>query len=105
MEKYYSKPISEKKINEIYNKNKDFYSEEVKDFKYAELTPANIIGSNEYNENFFSKLNEIENKVLDSKSINDLALEYNLDIENTGLIKKNNNNKISDKKLLEGFLK
>ncbi len=105
LEKYYSKPISEKKINEIYNKNKDFYSEEVKDFKYAELTPTNIIGSNEYNENFFSKLNEIENKVLDSKSINDLALEYNLDIENTGLIKKNNNNKISDKKLLEGFFK
>ena len=50
----YEKAISEQKINEIYNKNKDFYSEVAKEFKYAELTPFNIVGDNEFNENFFN---------------------------------------------------
>ncbi len=103
LKKYYEKPVSENKIDEIYNKNKNFYSDIVKDFKYAELTPTNIIGENDYNENFFNKLNEIENKVLDGLSIDQLASEYNLNIKNTGLIKKNNITKKLDKKLLKNF--
>ena len=103
LKKYYEKPVSENKIDEIYNKNKNFYSDIVKDFKYAELTPTNIIGENDYNENFFNKLNEIENKVLDGLSIDQLASEYNLNIKNTGLIKKNNITKKLDKKLLKNL--
>ena len=88
LKKYYEKTIPDQKIDEVFEKNKDFYSEIVKAFKYAELTPSNIIGSDEYNENFFNKLNEIENKILDGVSLDQLVLEYNLGIKNTELIKK-----------------
>ena len=105
LKKYYEKAISEQKIDEIYNKNKDFYSEVVKEFKYAELTPLNIVGDNDLEENFFNKLNEIENKVLDSLGIDQIASEYNLNIINTGLIKKNFESKKISKKLINDFYK
>ncbi len=93
----YNKPISEKKIEEVFNKNKEFYTEDFKDFKYAELTPLNIIGENEYNETFFNKINLIENEVLDNVEFNQLASAYNLNINNTGLV--NEKNKNTDKKI------
>ena len=93
----YNKPISEKKIEEVFNKNKEFYTEDFKDFKYAELTPLNIIGENEYNESFFNKINLIENEVLDNVEFNKLASAYNLNINNTGLV--NEKNKNIDKKI------
>ncbi len=105
LKKYYEKTISEKKIDEIYNKNKDFYSEVVKEFQYTELNPSNIVGDSGYNENFFNKINEIENNVLDGANIKELASEYNLEIKSTGLIKKNDNTKELDKKLIDNFYK
>ncbi len=105
LKKYYEKTIPDQKIDEVFQKNKDFYSEIVKAFKYAELTPTNIIGSDEYNENFFNKLNEIENKILDGVSLDQLVLEYNLGIKNTELIKKNNVSKQLSEKLISSFYK
>ena len=35
LKKFYDKPISEEKITEIFEKNKSFYTETFKDFKYA----------------------------------------------------------------------
>ncbi len=107
----YNKPISEKKIEEVFNKNKEFFTEDFKDFKYAELTPLNIIGENEYNESFFNKINLIENEVLDNVEFNKLASAYNLNINNTGLVNKKNKNidkKISTKlneKIVDRFFK
>ncbi len=107
----YNKPISEKKIEEVFNKNKEFYTEDFKDFKYAELTPLNIIGENEYNESFFNKINLIENEVLDNVEFNKLASAYNLNINNTGLVNKKNKNidkKISSRlneKIINRFFK
>ncbi len=104
LKKFYNKPISEDKIKNIYNKNKSFYSETFKDFKYAELTPLNIIGENEYNETFFNKINLIENKVLDGVSIEQVIADYNLDVKSTGLINATENNKI-EKELAKNFFK
>ena len=104
LKKFYNKPISEDKVINIYNKNKSFYLETFKDFKYAELTPSNIIGENDYNENFFNKINQIENKVLDGISIEEIISDYNLDIKNTGLINTNGNTKINQE-LAKNFFK
>ncbi len=104
LKKFYNKPISEDKVINIYNKNKSFYLETFKDFKYAELTPSNIIGENDYNENFFNKINQIENKVLDGISIEEIISDYNLDVKNTGLINTNGNTKIN-KELAKNFFK
>ena len=104
LKKFYDKPISSKKIQEIYNRNKEFYTETFKDFEYAELKPLNIIGENDYNENFFNKINEIENKILDGVEFDQIAKSYNLSTKVTGLINKGNKSKI-DKKLVQALLK
>ncbi len=104
LKKFYDKPISEKKIEEIYNKNKSFYTETLKNFKYAELNPSNIIGENEYNENFFNKINEIENKILDNNNFEDIITDYNLKKNVTGLININENSQIKEK-VIQSFFK
>ena len=104
LKKFYDKPISEKKILEIYEKNKSFYTETLKDFRYAELTPLNIIGENNYNEIFFDKVNEIENKILDGVEFNQIIKDYNLNESVTGLINQENKSKI-DTNLVRAFFK
>ena len=104
LKKFYDKPISEKKILEIYEKNKSFYTETFKDFKYAELSPLNIIGENNYNEVFFNKINEIENKILDGVEFSQIIKEYNLNENMTGLINQGNKSKV-DTNLVKAFFK
>ena len=104
LKKLYDKNISEKKIDDIYNNNKNFYSETLKEFKYSELTPLSIIGENEFNENFFNKISEIENKTLDGFKIEQIAKDYNLNLNSTGAIRKKENS-ILNKKLIESFFK
>ncbi len=104
LKKFYSKKISEQKIQDIYNKNKSFYTETFKNFKYTELTPLNIIGENKYNEVFFNKINQIENKTLDGIDLNEIASDYNLSLNTTGLINKKNDSKL-DKKIIQSFFK
>ena len=55
LKNYYDKPISEKQFLDVYKKNKEFYTEIFKDFKFAELNPLSLIGKKEYNENFLIK--------------------------------------------------
>ncbi len=104
LKNFYDKPISEKKIEEVFNKNKKFYLETLKEFNYVELIPSSIVGENEYNENFFNKISIIENKVLDGVGFEDIILDYNLNIIKTGKLNKKGNSKI-DKKLVENFFK
>ncbi|MAH89682.1 MAG: hypothetical protein CMI78_00265 [Candidatus Pelagibacter sp.] len=104
LQKFYNKPVSEKRIGEIYNKNLSFYSETFKDFKFAELTPSNIVGENEYSENFFNKINQIENKILDGIEFEKITSDYNLSINNTGLVNIEGNTKIG-KELVQNFFK
>ena len=63
LKRFYQKPVSDKEIQEVFNKNKSLYTETFKDFKYSELTPSNIVGGSEYSENFFNKINVIENNI------------------------------------------
>ena len=60
LDKFYTnKKISNKKMREVYEKNKNIFVEELKTFKVAKITPQ-ISGGNEFNEAFFKKLDEIE---------------------------------------------
>ncbi len=111
LKSFYDKPISEKKFDEVYNKNKEFYSDKFKNFNISELKPLNLVGSQEFNEIYFNKINEIENKILDNINFNDLVKEYNLSVKKTGLINVNlnnldNSNAIGiNKKVMEELLK
>tara|TARA_B100000902_G_C27271261_1_gene896359 strand:- start:185 stop:1612 length:1428 start_codon:yes stop_codon:yes gene_type:complete len=66
----------EKYINEnSTNLEKDFI-----DFSYSKITPLNLIGIDEYNNDFFNKIDEIENKISNNISFNEIANIYKLKI-------------------------
>ena len=100
LDKFYTnKKISNKKMREVYEKNKNIFVEELKTFKVAKITPQ-IIGGNEFNEVFFKKLDEIENNILDGQSFKDAVQKNNLDVTRVEQVNqkkvKSNGQKVDD---------
>ena len=62
-----------KELETYINNNKDDLNEDVIDFSYLEITPKNLIGSDEYNQAFFEKIDQIENDLLNGLEFNALA--------------------------------
>ena len=99
LEKYHSsKKPSQKKIKELYDKNKDLFIEEFKSVQYAEIIPEIISGNTEYDKTFFKKLDILENKVLDGQSFEEASKENNLKIVAIRSIDGNKKDK-NDKKI------
>ncbi len=72
-------------IDNYIEKNKDNLIKDYIDFSYSKITPTNLINSNEYNNNFFDKIDEIDNKLSNGLSFDEIVNEYNL----TKISKKN----------------
>ena len=62
LKKFYKnkKDISDQELIDFVEKNKDKLKVEYIDFKYAILNPKNLIGTDEFNQAFFDKIDEIE---------------------------------------------
>ena len=81
LEKFHlSKKPTNKEIKDLYERNKSVFVTEFRSLRYAELNPEILIGKKEYNEEFFKKLDIIENNLLDGKSFEETVKEYNLKI-------------------------
>ncbi len=81
LDKYHSKYKPAEKIKkELYEKNINFFVTELKTIRYAEIAPEKVSGSKNYDENFFKKLDSIENNVLDGKSFDEVKQDYNLEV-------------------------
>ena len=79
LNKYHlNKKATEKEIEELFEKNKKFFKEEIKDIQYAEITPQSISGNNNYDESFFKQLDILENNILDGQSFESASNEFNL---------------------------
>ncbi len=80
---YDKKKIKEEEIKKTYNENKDLFTEEYKSIIFTELTPEILTGKKDYSSNYFTKIDKIENDLLDGKKIEDVANENNLKLINT----------------------
>ena len=90
---YYNKRnISEEEIKKTYNENKSLFEEEYKSISFVELDPSMLTGQKEHSENFFNKIDKIENDILDGKKIEDIAKDNSLKLVKTDQL---NNAKIS----------
>ena len=72
------------KINDIkkhIDENKEKFLAEKVDISLIKITPNNLTGETEFTENFFSKIDEIEDLILNNSKINEIAKKYNLKIE------------------------
>ena len=77
----YNTETSETEIEQFIKDNEENLKEEVIDFSYAKITPSNLIDSDEFNNEFFKKIDEIENGILNDSSIEDIRKIYDLKIE------------------------
>ena len=79
LNKYYEKQsIKDEDIKKIYDENKAIFVEQFKSISFLELNPELLVGTNDYNEAYFNKIDEIENQILDGKNISMIAKERNL---------------------------
>ena len=67
-------------INTFIEENKDQLKREYIDFKYVVLNPKNLIGIDEFNQDFFNEIDEIENKISQSESFNSIMENINVDV-------------------------
>ena len=77
----YNTETPETEIEQFIRDNEENLKEEVIDFSYAKITPSNLIDSDEFNNEFFKKIDEIENSILNDSSIEDIRKIYDLKIE------------------------
>ena len=65
MENLYKKKenYTDLEIKEFVEENKDQLKREYIDFKYVVLNPKNLIGLEEFNQEFFDEIDKIENKI------------------------------------------
>ena len=90
--------FSKDEVQSYINENKDRLKNEHIDFSYLKLTPQNLVGSDEYNELFFEKVDEIENKISNGVKFKDIISELKIQPTiKTNYILNNRNNKTEEK--------
>ena len=70
-------------IKSYYETNKDTYREIYKSIKILELNPKKLISSNEFNEVFFKKIDEIDNIIIQGENLDYIIQKFNLEKANT----------------------
>ena len=75
--------FSEDQIKSYYETNKDNFKEVYKSVKILELNPKNLINSDEYNDIFFKKIDEIDNIIMEDKNLDFIVQKFNLEKVNT----------------------
>ncbi len=86
-------------IEEFINENKDQLKREYIDFKYVILNPKNLIGIDEFNQEFFDEIDIIENKISQGSTFDSILEDVNVDI-----IKVNEFAPSSSKKINEDLI-
>ncbi len=77
----YDTKTSETEIDQFIKDNEENLKEELIDFSYAKITPSNLIEIDEFNKEFFKKIDDIENSILNGSNIEDIQKKYNLKLE------------------------
>ena len=67
-------------IQKFIEENKDQLKREYIDFKYVILNPKNLIGVEEFNQDFFNEIDKIENNISQGNTFNSLVENLDVDI-------------------------
>ena len=71
---------SQADIQKFIEENKDQLKREYIDFKYVILNPKNLIGVEEFNQEFFDEIDKIENSISQGNTFNSLIENLDIDI-------------------------
>ena len=92
----YDKDVSDVEINNYINKNEKNLKDAYIDVSYARIEPVNLIEIEEFNEEFYKKIDEIENDILNEVSLEDIANKNGINLQ-----KKNNFKYINEGEILK----
>ena len=84
-------------INTFIEENKDQLKREYIDFKYVVLNPKNLIGIDEFNQDFFNEIDAIENKISQNESFNSIIENINVDVNNINEFAPDENTSTNEK--------
>tara|TARA_Y100001970_G_scaffold41540_1_gene51401 strand:- start:2949 stop:4358 length:1410 start_codon:yes stop_codon:yes gene_type:complete len=77
----YKKDFSSLEIEKYINSNKEELKKDFINFSYVKITPKNLLGNEEYNDDFFKIIDDIDNKILNNSEINSIVKQYDLKME------------------------
>jgi len=81
LQEKYKKDFSSEEIDEYITLNEDKLKKDFINFSYVKITPKNLLNEDEYNDEFFKIIDDIDNKVLNNEKIDLIASQYNLKLE------------------------
>ena len=70
--------ITEEDLVNFVNENDEILKVDHIDFKFALINPKNLIGIEEFNQEFFEKIDQIENNILNGIAYDSIISEFNL---------------------------
>ena len=81
LENVYNKEVANNEIDQFIIENEENLKEEIINLSYTKITPINLIEINDFNNEFFRKIDEIENSILNGSNIENIKKEYDLKLE------------------------
>ena len=81
LEENYKKEFNSQEIDEYIKSNEDKLKKDFISFSYAKITPKNLLNVDEYNDEFFKIIDDIDNSVLNNENIELIANRYNLKLK------------------------
>ena len=84
-------------INAFIEENKDQLKRQYIDFKYVVLNPKNLIGIDEFNQDFFNEIDAIENKISQNESFSSIIENINVDVNNINEFAPDENTSTNEK--------
>ena len=103
LESFYKKKdeINDQDLVKFINENEDRLKVEYIDFKYSIINPQNLIGVNEFNQEFFDKIDKIENDILNGIDLKSIISEFNLNLKIVTNYKYSDKSDTIEKKIFE----
>ena len=79
---YKKKEFTNEEMIKYIEENKSGLSKDIIDISYAKLTPLNLVNSEQFNNEFFSKIDDIDNDISNNIDLNLISTKYNFDLTN-----------------------
>ena len=77
----HDKTATDIEVEEFIKNNQDLLKIDFIDAAYTKITPQNLVEINEFNDEFFKKIDEIENNILNGSNLNEISKIYNLKLD------------------------
>ena len=77
----HDKTATDIEVEEFIKNNQEVLKIDFIDAAYTKITPQNLVEIDEFNDEFFKKIDEIENNILNGSNLNEISKIYNLKLD------------------------